>query len=112
MPLENMKFDLDRLNAAIQSLPQSTREIMSNADELIRRSDILVKACNELYLQVKDVGAYVKRPVGIFSIATARDCSLYLSRIAACHVFCCNTWPTPEHSNVNLTAAERTVCLA
>lgn len=79
MPLENMKFDLDRLNAAIQSLPQSTREIMSNADELIRRSDILVTACNELYKEVKDVGAYVKHPVGIFSIATARDCALYLS---------------------------------
>jgi hypothetical protein len=52
---------------------------MSDADELIRRSDILVRACNELYIQVKDVGAYVKHPVGIFSIATARDCALYLS---------------------------------
>lgn len=65
MPLENMKFDLDTLNAAIQSLPQRTREIISNADELIRRSDILVTACNELYIQIKDVGAYVKRPTGL-----------------------------------------------
>lgn len=79
MPLENMKFKLDKINAAIQSLPQNTREIMNNAVELIRRSDILVKTCNELYIQVKDVSAYVKHPVGIFSIATARDCALYLS---------------------------------
>ena len=79
MPLENMKFDLDRLNAAIQSLPQSTREIMSNADELIRRSDILVTACNELYKEVKDVGAYVKRPTGLWTV-TGKDAAMYLSR--------------------------------
>lgn len=79
MPLENMKFDLDRLNAAIQSLPQSTREIMSNADELIRRSDILVTACNELYKEVKDVGAYVKRQTGIM-VVTGKDAAMYLSR--------------------------------
>ena len=80
MPLENMKFKLDTVNAMIQTLPQSTREIISNADELIRRSDILVNTCNELYLQVKDAGAYVKRPTGIFSIATARDAAMYLSK--------------------------------
>lgn len=79
MPLENMKFDLDRLNAAIQSLPYSTREIMSNADELIRRSDILVTTCNELYKEVKDVGAYVKRQTGIM-VVTGKDAAMYLSR--------------------------------
>lgn len=79
MPLENMKFKLDKINAMIQRLPQSTREIMSNADELIRRSDILVTACNELYKEVVDVGAYVKHPTGIISIASARDAAMYLS---------------------------------
>ena len=74
-----MKFDLDRLNAMVQSLPASTREIMSNADELIRRSDILVKACNELYIQVKDVGAYVKRPTGLWAV-TGKDAAMYLSK--------------------------------
>lgn len=80
MPLENMKFDLDRLNAAIQSLPQSTREIMSNADELIRRSDILVKACNELYKEVKDVGAYVKRATEPLWAVFGKIAALNLSR--------------------------------
>jgi len=79
MPLENMKFKLDKINAMIQGLPQSTREIMSNADEVIRRSGILVNACNELYKEVVDVGAYVKHPTGMLSIATARDAALYLS---------------------------------
>lgn len=32
MLLENMKFKLDAMNAIIQTLPQSTREIMNNAD--------------------------------------------------------------------------------
>ncbi len=41
---------------------------MSNADELIRRSDILVTTCNALYKEVKDVGAYVKRPTGIWAL--------------------------------------------
>lgn len=45
MLLENMKFKLDAMNAMIQTLPQSTVEIMSNVDELIRRSDILVTTC-------------------------------------------------------------------
>lgn len=79
MPLENMKSKLDMINAMIQSLPQSTREIMSNADELIRRSDILVTACNELYKEVKDVGAYVKRQTGIM-VVTGKDAAMYLSR--------------------------------
>ena len=74
-----MKFDLDRLNAAIQSLPQSTREIMNNADELIRRSDILVNTCNELYKEVKDVGAYVKRATGLWAVS-GKDAAMYLSR--------------------------------
>lgn len=78
MPLENMKSKLDMINAMIQTLPQSTREIMSNADELIRRSDILVRACNELYLQVKDVGAYVKRATGLWAV-TGKDAAMYLS---------------------------------
>lgn len=79
MPLKNMNFELDRINALIQTLPQSTREIMNNADELIRRSGILVTACNELYIQVKDVGAYIKRPTGLFAV-TSKDAVLYLSR--------------------------------
>lgn len=79
MPLENMKFDLDRLNALIQTLPQSTREIMNNADELTRRSDILVKACSELYIQVKDVGAYLKRYNDV-SAVSCKDAALYLSQ--------------------------------
>lgn len=78
MPLKNMNFELDRLNALIQTLPQSTREIMNNADELTRRSDILVKACSELYLQAKDVGAYLKRYNGISSVA-CKDAAMYLS---------------------------------
>ena len=32
MLLENMKFKLDAMNAIIQTLPQSTRETMNNAD--------------------------------------------------------------------------------
>lgn len=79
MPLKNMNFELDRINALIQTLPQSTREIMNNADELIRRSGILVNACNELYLQVRDVGAYIKRPTGLFAV-TGKDAALYLSQ--------------------------------
>ena len=79
MPLENMKSKLDMINAMIQTLPQSTREIMSNADELIRRSDILVRACNELYKEVKDVGAYVKRPTGLWEV-TGKNAAMYLSR--------------------------------
>lgn len=79
MPLENMKSKLDMINAMIQTLPQSTREIMNNVDELTRRSDILVKACNELYLQVKDVGAYVKRTTGLLAV-TGKDAAMYLSK--------------------------------
>lgn len=79
MPLENMKSKLDMINAMIQTLPQSTKEIMSNADELIRRSDILVNTCNELYKEVKDVGAYVKRQTGIM-VVTGKDAAMYLSR--------------------------------
>lgn len=79
MPLENMKSKLDMINAMIQTLPQSTREIMNNADELIRRSDILVNTCNELYKEVKDVGAYVKRQTGIM-VVTGKDAAMYLSR--------------------------------
>lgn len=63
----------------IQTLPQNTGEIMSNADELIRRSDILVTTCNALYKKVKDVGAYVKRPTGIWAL-TGKDAAMYLSR--------------------------------
>lgn len=33
MLLENMKFKLDAMNAMIQTLPQSTVEIMSNVDD-------------------------------------------------------------------------------
>lgn len=79
MPLENMKFKLDKINAMIQPSPKSTREIMSNADELIRRSDILVNACNELYIQVKDVGVYVKRLKGLWSV-TGNNTAMYLSK--------------------------------
>ena len=79
MLLGNMKFKLDAVNTMIQTLPQSTREIMNNTDELIRRSGILVTACNELYIQVRDVGAYVKHPPNIISIASARHAALYLS---------------------------------
>ena len=79
MLLDNMKFKLDKINAMIQTLPQSTREIMSNADELIRRSGILVTVCNELYKEVKDVGAYVKCPTGLWAL-TGKDTSMYLSR--------------------------------
>lgn len=74
-----MMFKLDAMNVMIQTLPQSTGEIMSNADELIRRSDILVTTCNELYKEVKDVGAYVKRPTGIWAL-TGKDVAMYLSR--------------------------------
>lgn len=52
---------------------------MSNADELIRRSDILVTTCNALYKEVKDVGAYVKRPTGIWAL-TGKVVAMYLSR--------------------------------
>ena len=52
---------------------------MNNADELIRRSDILVTTCNELYKEVKDVGAYVKRPIGIWAL-TSKDVAMYLSK--------------------------------
>ena len=76
---ENMKYKLDAMNAMIQTLPQSTGEIMSDADELIRRSDILVTTCNALYKEVKDVGAYVKRPTGIWAL-TGKDAAMYLSR--------------------------------
>ena len=79
MPLENMKFKLDTANAMIQTLPQSTIENMNNADELIRRSDILVTTCNELYKEVKDVGAYVKRPIGIWAL-TSKNVAMYLSK--------------------------------
>lgn len=76
-----MKFKLDAMNAMIQTLPQSTGEIMSNADELIRRSDILVTTCNALY---KEVGAYVKRPTGICAL-TGKDVAMYLSRHTMTH---------------------------
>ena len=79
MLLDNMKFKLDKINAMIQTLPQSTREIMSNADELIRRSGILAATCNELYIQVRDVGAYVKPSPDILGIAAARQAAMYLS---------------------------------
>ena len=79
MLLENMKFKLDAMNAIIQTLPQSTREIMGNADELIRRSGILVTVCNELYKEVKDVGAYIKCPTGLWAL-TGKDAAMYLSR--------------------------------
>ena len=78
MPLENMKFKLDTVNAMIKTLPQSTREIMNNADELIRRSVILATTCDELYSQVRDAGAYVKHPPNIINIASAK--ALYLSK--------------------------------
>ena len=74
-----MKFKLDKINAMIQTLPQSTREIMGNADELIRRSGILVTVCNELYKEVKDVGAYIKCPTGLWAL-TGKDAAMYLSR--------------------------------
>ena len=75
---ENMKYKLDAMNAMIQTLPQSTREIMNNADELIRRSVILATTYDELYSQVRDAGAYVKHPPDIIGIASAK--ALYLSK--------------------------------
>ena len=52
---------------------------MGNADELIRRSGILVTVCNELYKEVKDVGAYIKCPTGLWAL-TGKDAAMYLSR--------------------------------
>lgn len=78
MPLDNLKCNLDIVKGIINGLPDDIKKVMNDKDELIRRSDILVNTCNELYIQVRDVGAYIKRPTGIMAV-TSKEAAMYLS---------------------------------